>query len=172
MSSMASADANSGLKVEIVSEPDLGTGLPLNEVKPGDYIRIDYKGYVGGFGKEMIDSSEKSGPMQLQVGVGAKEGIAGIKSKTIYKLPVLAGVDQACLGKKMGTRLRIEIPAALAFGPNGGETGTGTKVPPGTTVFYEVRLRSRVFSGLLDKPQENFLEIDQVAKFNKLLGIE
>lgn len=156
-------------KVDILKTPDLGNGLPTQALKAGDYIRLDYKGYLGGFGETLIDSTEKTGPFEFQMGVGATFGTTGMKANPT-KIPVLPGIDAACIGKAVGTKFNIEIPAELAFG-KGGVTGTGYQVPAGATVYYTVRIRSRVFSGLLDRPQENFLEEDQVGKLNKLLGV-
>lgn len=159
----------SGLQIQEISRPDV-TGLVTNAIKAGDYLRLDVKGWVGGFDQTLIESTDKTGtPLTFQVGVGATSGYLGMNKDMKY-ITVPKGIDEAMLGQTVGMKRRLVIPASLAFG-KGGKTSTGYEVPADTTVYYEIRIRSRVFAGLLDRPQENFMEDDQVAKLNAILGI-
>ena len=42
----------------------------------------------------------------------------------------------------VGTKLRLTLPPEVGFGKAGGTTGAGVAVPPGTTVYYELRVRA------------------------------
>ena len=44
-------------------------------------------------------------------------------------------------------QFQMVVPPELGFGAKGGVTGTGYEVKGGETLYYEVRLRSRVFAG-------------------------
>jgi hypothetical protein len=52
---------------------------------------------------------------------------------------------------------------------------SGATIPAGSTLYYEMRVRSRVFASIVGPggvaQQENFLEVDQVAKLNAIMGI-
>jgi len=84
---------------------------------------------------------------------------------------VLKAYDEVCLGHAIGDKFQMVVPPELGFGAKGGVTGTGYEVKGGETLYYEVRLRSRVFAGVLDRPQETFMEDDQIGKMNALMGI-
>eukprot|EP00621_Florenciella_sp_RCC1693_P013652 CAMPEP_0182532038 /NCGR_PEP_ID=MMETSP1323-20130603/10609_1 /TAXON_ID=236787 /ORGANISM="Florenciella parvula, Strain RCC1693" /LENGTH=233 /DNA_ID=CAMNT_0024741709 /DNA_START=22 /DNA_END=723 /DNA_ORIENTATION=+ len=43
----------------------------------------------------------------------------------------------------VGSRYRIKIPADKAFGKAGGVSGSGATIPPGATLYYEVRIRAK-----------------------------
>lgn len=159
----------SGLQIQELSRPDVA-GLVTNALKAGDYLRVDVKGWVGGFDQTLIESTDKSGtPLTYQVGVGSTSGYLGMNKNMKY-ITVPKGIDEAIIGTTVGVKRRLVMPPELAFG-KGGTTSLGYEVPADTTVYYEIRVRSRVFAGLLDRPQENFMEEDQVAKINALLGI-
>jgi len=66
----------SGLKIKYLKKPDM-SGLITNGLKAGDYIRVDIKGYVNGFGGTLIDSTDVTGPVSFQLGVGATKGSTG-----------------------------------------------------------------------------------------------
>lgn len=149
-----------------------------NGLKAGDYIRMDVKGYTGGFGKEgkLVDSTEKMGPIMIQLGTGNKKGSTGYPSPgtavvDIFPVPVLPAYDEVAIGHTIGDKFLVEIPSSLGFGKAGGITGTGVAIAKDTTLFYEIRLRSRAFAGVMGREQETFLDDDQIAKVNAMLGI-
>ena len=43
----------------------------------------------------------------------------------------------------VGSRFRITIPPEKGFGKDGGVSGSGAKIPPGATLYYEVRIRAK-----------------------------
>ena len=43
----------------------------------------------------------------------------------------------------VGSRYRITIPPEKGFGKEGGVSGSGAKIPPGATLYYEVRIRAK-----------------------------
>lgn len=159
----------SGLKIRDIKQPEMGAASITNAFKAGDYIRVDYKIFLDGFGKTLIDDTDKTGPVEIQLGVGSTEGSTGLQ-KSALKVPLLKGMDEACQGQTVGSKRQVVIPPQLAYG-NGGKTGIGFDVPAGKTVFVDFRVRGRVFAGQLKRPQENFRENDQVTKINGLLGI-
>lgn len=64
-----------------------------------NYVLVDYK-----TGKP-IESSWQSQPASFPIGVGA----------------VIPGWDQGIPGQKVGSRVQLDIPAALAYGPSKGD---------------------------------------------------
>ena len=89
------------------------------------------------------------------------------------KIP--AGLDEACIGQVVGLKQQLIIPASIGFGKDPVTTLSGTTIPAGSTLYYEMRVRSRVFASIVGPGgvalQENFLEVDQVAKLNAIMGI-
>ncbi|GAA0457727.1 hypothetical protein Aca07nite_70340 [Actinoplanes capillaceus] len=117
--SAAAASAAASGPAALTSEPDVqpGTGavtaLAVKElvpgtgetVKAGQTITVNYKliNYLTG---EQIDSSWKRGePFTAQIGVGK----------------LIPGWDQAIPGQKVGSRIQLDVPAALAYGPEQGD---------------------------------------------------
>lgn len=165
----------SGLKIKYLKKPDM-SGLITNGLKAGDYIRVDIKAYTNGFGGTLIDSTDVTGPVSFQLGVGATKGSTGYPSpgskvSARYEIPVLKAYDEVCIGHAIGDKFQMIVPPELGFGSKGGVTGIGYEVKGGETLYYEVRLRSRVFAGVLDRPQETFMDDDQIGKFNAMMGI-
>lgn len=81
-----------------------GTG-PV--VKSGQTISVNYKliGYTSG---EVMDSSWKNGtssPISFQIGVGK----------------LIQGWDKGIPGQKVGSRIQLDVPAVLAYGPERGD---------------------------------------------------
>ncbi|GGN62730.1 hypothetical protein GCM10010112_21230 [Actinoplanes lobatus] len=120
-SAAASTAAAAGGSAALSQEPDVqpGTGavtaLAVKElvpgtgetVKAGQTITVNYKviNYLTG---EQIDSSWKNGvsePFSAQIGVGQ----------------LIPGWDQAVPGQKVGSRIQLDVPAALAYGPEQGD---------------------------------------------------
>merc|ERR1719446_2047196 len=166
----AKADPSSKLVVKLISKPDM-SGVVMNALKKGDYIRVDYKIYLDKLGGTLIDSTEKTGPVQFQAGMGKTFGTAGTldPKKGGLKVPLLPVFDQILIGNTVGAKYELEIPAELAYG-SGATTGIGYQVPAGKTVYATLRIRSRVFAGIVGGEQGTFLEDDNISKFNELLG--
>ena len=166
----AKADPSSKLVVKVISKPDM-SGVVMNALKKGDYIRVDYKIYLDKLGGTLIDSTEKTGPVQFQAGMGKTFGTAGTldPKKGGLKVPLLPVFDQILIGNTVGAKYELEIPAELAYG-SGATTGIGYQVPAGKTVYATFRVRSRVFAGIVGGEQGDFLEQDNISKFNELLG--
>lgn len=81
-----------------------GTGA---EVKSGQTVSVNYKliGYTSG---TVIDSSwadGKSTPISFPIGVGQ----------------LIQGWDKGIPGQKVGSRIQLDVPAALAYGPDRGD---------------------------------------------------
>ncbi len=110
----SASPAAGGLAPELSTEPDVqaGTGGPLTSmvitelvkgtgpvVQSGQTVTFNYKliPYRGG---AVIDSSWSRGePFTSQIGVGR----------------LIAGWDQGIPGQKVGSRIQMDIPAALAY---------------------------------------------------------
>jgi FKBP-type peptidyl-prolyl cis-trans isomerase len=164
------AAANSKLVVKEISKPDM-SGVVMNALKKGDYIRVDYKIYLDKLGGTLVDSTDKTGPVQFQVGMGKTFGTAGTinPKQGGLKVPLLPVFDQVILGNTVGAKYELEVPPELAYG-GGATTGIGVQVPAGKTVYASFRIRSRVFAGIVGGEQGTFLEDDNIGKFNELLG--
>ena len=166
----APAAANSKLVVKEISKPDM-SGVVMNALKKGDYIRVDYKIYLDKLGGTLVDSTDKTGPVQFQVGMGKTFGTAGTinPKQGGLKVPLLPVFDQVILGNTVGAKYELEVPPELAYGA-GATTGIGYQVPAGKTVYASFRIRSRVFAGIVGGEQGTFLEDDNISKFNEMLG--
>lgn len=84
-------------------------------VEAGDEIEVDYHGQV--WGGRIFDSSyDRGAPVSFPIGVGA----------------VIAGWDDALVGKPVGSRVLLSIPPHLGYGdrgmPQAGIGGTDTLV--------------------------------------------
>ena len=166
----ASTAPESKLVVKELSKPDM-SGVVMNALKKGDYIRVDYKIYLDKLGGTLIDSTDKTGPVQFQIGMGRAIGTAGTidPKKGGKKVPLLPVFDQVLMGNTVGAKYELEVPPELAYG-SGATTGIGYEVPAGKTVYATLRIRSRVFAGIVGGEQGTFLEDDNISKFNELLG--
>ncbi|MEE6261730.1 FKBP-type peptidyl-prolyl cis-trans isomerase [Plantactinospora sonchi] len=76
-----------------------GTGP---EVRRGQTILANYVGVFYGNGEEFDSSWRQGQPAQFEVGVGK----------------VIPGWDQGLVGVPIGSRVRLDIPVDLAYGPN------------------------------------------------------
>ncbi|MFI6762736.1 FKBP-type peptidyl-prolyl cis-trans isomerase [Micromonospora sp. NPDC050417] len=68
----------------------------------GQQISVNYVGVTYADGKEFDSSWSRSEPFAFQLGVGQ----------------VIPGWDQGLVGAKVGSRIQLDIPAALAYGEN------------------------------------------------------
>ena len=106
-----------GIKYEDLKE---GEGP---EVKPGDWVKVDYTGWLEENGKT-FDTSRKPGrkPLVFQVGLGK----------------VIKGWDEGLVGMKVGGRRKLYIPSELAYGAR----GAGKDIPPNANLVFDVELVS------------------------------
>ncbi|GAA3771302.1 hypothetical protein GCM10022225_68120 [Plantactinospora mayteni] len=105
-------EAGSGELTKLTVTPLVeGTGPA---VRAGQTITVNYVGASYRTGQEFDASWNRGEPFPIQIGVGA----------------VIPGWDQGLVGVKAGSRVRLDIPADLAYGenPTGGE-------PPGPLRF-------------------------------------
>ena len=106
----------SGLKI---IDLKVGSGAqPL----PGQTVKVEYTGWLEGFGADGIqfDSSKGRRPLTFAVGTGR----------------VIAGWDEGVLGMKIGGKRRLVVPPDLGYG----KRGAGGVIPPGATLYFEVEL--------------------------------
>jgi len=115
-----------------LSTPDTTNASPSGELKTEDLIvgqgaeatsgstvTINYIGTLADGTK--FDSSYDTGtPVTTQIGVGA----------------VIKGWDEGIPGMKVGGKRRLTVPSHLGYGP----TGRGDKIPPNSTLIFEVEL--------------------------------
>jgi FKBP-type peptidyl-prolyl cis-trans isomerase len=88
----------------VIKERIPGTG---EVVKAGQTISVNYKlfGYTSG---EVLDSSWENGkstPSTFQIGTGK----------------LIQGWDKGIPGQKVGSRIQLDVPASLAYGPERGD---------------------------------------------------
>lgn len=105
---------NNGIQVEI-EDLKLGEGP---EVKENDVVAINYVGRL----ENGIEFDNSLGKKPLEFKVGAEE--------------VIQGLDEGILGIKVGGKRKITIPPGLGYG----EVGFGEKIPPNSTLIFEVDL--------------------------------
>jgi FKBP-type peptidyl-prolyl cis-trans isomerase FkpA len=105
---------------------ETGTGLKYliykngdgKKVEEGDRVTLDYS--VTLLNGMQIYSSNESGPKQFLVGKGGVE----------------SGLEEGILLLNEGDRAKLILPSHLAFGL----TGDQDKIPPKTTIIYDVHL--------------------------------
>ncbi|WIN00443.1 FKBP-type peptidyl-prolyl cis-trans isomerase [Actinoplanes oblitus] len=69
-------------------------------VESGQTIEVNYVGVTYAEGKEFDSSWKRSQPFSFRIGAGS----------------VIPGWDQGLVGVKVGSRVRLDIPAAMAYG--------------------------------------------------------
>ncbi len=117
----------SGLQYEILKA---GTGAVA---KPGQLVTFHYTGsLVTG---QVFDSSiERGQPAELQLLLASPQSPTGF----------IAGMFEGMQKTGMGGKLRLHIPAALAYGDEGNQA-----IPPGAAVIFEIEI-----IGAKDAPKE------------------
>ena len=107
-------DPNAKLEIK-----DLAVGKGA-EAKAGDTVRVHYVGTLTN-GDE-FDASKKHGdkPFEFELGKGR----------------VIKGWDEGVAGMKEGGKRKLTIPPHLGYGAR----GAGAKIPPNSTLVFEVEL--------------------------------
>lgn len=90
------------------------------EAKAGDTVKVHYVGTL--LNGEEFDASKKHGdqPFQFDLGRGR----------------VIKGWDEGVAGMKEGGKRKLTIPPHLGYGAR----GAGAKIPPNSTLVFEVEL--------------------------------
>lgn len=99
-----------------VIDTKIGDG---REVKSGDTIVIHYTGTLQD-GTKFDSSYDLGQPFTTQIGTGQ----------------VIKGWDQGIIGMKVGGKRHLVIPPDLGYG----STGAGDKIPPNSTLVFDVEL--------------------------------
>lgn len=89
------------------------------EAKAGDTIRVHYVGTLTN-GDQFDASRPRGEPFQFELGKGR----------------VIKGWDEGVVGMKVGGKRKLTIPPHLGYG----ERGAGAKIPPNSTLVFEVEL--------------------------------
>ncbi|CAH1789785.1 unnamed protein product, partial [Owenia fusiformis] len=112
--------------------------------KKGDMLKMHYTGSLAVDGSVFDSSVDRKEPFDFQIGAGQ----------------VIQGWELGLLDMCIGEKRTLTIPASLGYG----EAGAGEKIPPGSTLKFDVELM-----GIEDGPKQKnvFKEID-VDGDNKL----
>jgi len=114
--------------------PEVDATLGVTEILPGsgdpavsgDWVRVHYTGWLQdparpeGKGRQFDSSVDHGQPFLFQLGAQS----------------VIRGWDLGVTGMRPGSRRRLVIPSALAYG----EAGAGGVIPPGATLVFDVEL--------------------------------
>jgi peptidylprolyl isomerase len=80
--------------------PGTGPAVQKGQTITANYVLVNYK-----TGEQLESSFDSGQPFSTPIGVGQ----------------VIPGWDQGVPGQKVGSRIQLDIPAALAYGPNPGD---------------------------------------------------
>ncbi|MEW6775383.1 MAG: FKBP-type peptidyl-prolyl cis-trans isomerase [Bdellovibrionota bacterium] len=94
----------------------VGTGT---EAQAGDLVEVHYTGWLKD-GTKFDSSVDRGRPFVFPLGRGR----------------VIKGWDEGVAGMKEGGKRKLTIPPALGYG----ERGSGNKIPPNSTLVFEVEL--------------------------------
>ncbi|XP_038123673.1 FK506-binding protein 15 isoform X3 [Cyprinodon tularosa] len=123
---LAKANCSSSLETVVTQDLSLGEG---QAVENGDSVEVEYTGWLfqnHSIGQMFDSNINKDKLLRLKIGAGK----------------VIKGWEEGMLGmKKVGRRLVI-IPPSLAYGSK----GFPNRVPPNSTLIFEVELRRVKFS--------------------------
>lgn len=104
--------------VDKVQIEDISDGVG-DEVKAGDTVSVHYTGTLLD-GTKFDSSLDSNQPFSFTLGAGE----------------VIAGWDEGIPGMRVGGKRKLTIPPNLAYG----ETGSGSAIPPNSTLVFEVEL--------------------------------
>ncbi|WP_405060859.1 FKBP-type peptidyl-prolyl cis-trans isomerase [Kribbella sp. NBC_01505] len=79
------------------------------EVKKGELLTANYLGQIWRDGKVFDNSYDRGAPSSFPIGIGG----------------VIGGWDEGLVGKKIGSRVMLSIPADKGYGPQGGNEKAG-----------------------------------------------
>lgn len=108
----------SGLRYEIVKA---GTGAVA---KPGQVVTIHYTGTLA-TGQPFASSAESGQPVDLLLQAATPQNPNG----------VIAGMFEGLQKTGVGGKLKLHIPAALAYGDEGNQA-----IPPGATLIFDIEI--------------------------------
>jgi FKBP-type peptidyl-prolyl cis-trans isomerase len=108
----------SGLRYEIIKA---GTGAVA---KPGQVVTIHYSGKLV-TGQEFDNSIKRGQPIDITLQPGSAQNQGG----------VIAGMFEGIQKTGVGGKLKLHIPAALAYGDEG-----NSGIPPGAALIFEVEI--------------------------------
>lgn len=117
-SPLASSENNASPSAQLRIE-DLKIGTGSAEVKSGDTVVMNYVGTLDN-GTKFDSSYDRKTPFETKIGVGQ----------------VIKGWDEGIPGMKVGGKRRLTIPPDLGYS----STGAGDKIPPNSTLIFEVEL--------------------------------
>lgn len=100
------------LKVEVIEEGTDG------EVESGDLLTVHYRGSLID-GTEFDSSYNRGDPFTFEIGSSS----------------VIQGWEQGLLGQQVGSKVRLEIPSSLGYGPYG-----QGQIPPNAGLIFEVEI--------------------------------
>jgi peptidylprolyl isomerase len=106
---------SSGLKADRLAEGKANTAP-----KPGDRVKVHYTGCLAD-GTKFDSSLDKGRPLEFVVGVGM----------------VIEGWDEGLPLMDVGSKWKLRVPAALAYGAEGLPRA---KIPPGADLVYEIEM--------------------------------
>jgi len=137
------------LKIDIIHAPDECE----RKSGRGDMLTMHYKGTLED-GSEFDSSYGRNDPFKFQLGIGQ----------------VIKGWDQGLLDMCPGEKRRLTIPSHLGYG----ETGAGEKIPPHSTLLFDVECISveegpapvNVFKDI-DGNNDNQLSREEVSSYLK-----
>jgi FKBP-type peptidyl-prolyl cis-trans isomerase FkpA len=120
---MASAAAPAPAPVPAAPEPpfaavDVAVGKGA-EAKTGDTVKVHYTGTLTN-GTEFDSSRTRNQPFEFTLGKGM----------------VIKGWDKGVVGMKVGGKRKLTIPSADGYGAR----GAGGKIPPNSTLLFDVEL--------------------------------
>ena len=97
--------------------------------QPGSRVVVHYTGFLATDGKIFDTSVQQGGPLKVRAG----------------RQVVIKGFDEALLLLPEGSRARVWIPAALAYGPKGrldpdDDAGKRYLIPPNSDLIFELEI--------------------------------
>lgn len=111
----------SGLVIEWIKKVEAPDSTQKNEAAaPGDVVFVHYTGTLSD-GKQ-FDSSINGPPFSFRI---AKQG---------EPPQVIAGWNEGLVGLKVGDKIKLTIPPALAYGVQ----GAPPTIPPNATLLFEI----------------------------------
>jgi FKBP-type peptidyl-prolyl cis-trans isomerase FkpA len=99
-----------------IVDPVVGKG---QEAKSGDTVKVHYTGTLTD-GSKFDSSKDRNQPFEFTLGQGR----------------VIKGWDQGVVGMKIGGKRKLTIPSTLGYG----ERGAGAKIPPNSTLLFDIEL--------------------------------